>query len=244
MWPSDLALEALQVSPEGIPYGGDATACSHCGKPIQHGDLHTPVSVGQFFSDTRDLAAFTGIVCGGCAVLRRKKAMNGLSYAVLTKDGIFPIAKDAHKAWLFLDPPEPPLIAVHTSATMQHLVWRTPVSLSKDLISLRRGGDLFTIRPPMIKAAITAAKALQERRLASEPKAILSPYAVVDRKLRDANHGKLSPKAVEAMTQEERNLFYALTPGEVWALTHLLTKTPPTPEKPAPIVIKFEPNED
>ena len=244
MWASDLALAALKATPIGLPHSGEPTACSHCGKPIHAGDLCSPVSVGQFFSDTRDLAEFSGIACGGCLVLRTKKAMNGLSYAVLTPDGIYPIAKFAHKAWLFLEPPEPPFIAVHTSATMQHLVWRTPVTLSKELIYLRRGADLFTLRPALIKRAVAAAQAIQQRRLANDPKAMLSPYAAMDLKLRDASHGKLSPKALAVMEADETDLFYRLSPGEVWALGHLLIKTPPVPEKPEPITISLSLNEE
>jgi CRISPR type IV-associated protein Csf1 len=240
LWASDLALQALKRPPQGEAWTGPhPVICSHCGKPIGPGDPHTPVKVGEFFSDTRDLASDSGVVCGGCIVLRAKKSMNGLSFMVLTPTGLFPIAQSIHKAWLFLTPPEPPFVAVHTSATMQHLVWRTPVTLSKELIFLRRGSDLFTIRPKVLRASLNIAHALQQRRLAAgEKAAFLSPYVRLDvKKILDINHGRLNPKVVALMTDSERHHFYRLTPGELWALGFLFAKNTPVPTQPEPVTL-------
>ena len=166
--------------------------------------------------------------------------MNKLSFAVLTEDGVFQIAKDVHKAWLFLTPPEPPFIAVLSSATMQHLVWRTPVTLSKELIYLRRGGDLFTIRPGALTLAVDAAKRIKARRSEETGKdAPLSPYAVNDRGLGRSAHGRLSPKAIKHMTAEDKTLFFELSPGEIWALGFLLVKNPPEPTQPEKLHINL-----
>jgi CRISPR type IV-associated protein Csf1 len=241
LWASDIALQALRRQPVGEPWAGpNAMTCSHCGKPIQSGEPHVAVRVGELFSDTRDLASDSGIVCGGCAVLRAKKSMNGLSFMVLTPEGLFPIAQSIHKAWLFLTPPEPPFVAVHSSATMQHLVWRTPVTLSKERIYLRRGSDLFTLRPATLRATIELAHSIQQRRLAAgEKNAFSSPFLRLDvSKILHIDHGRLNPKVVTVMTAPERQHFYQFTPGELWALGFLLAKKTPTPTRPEPITLK------
>lgn len=240
VWASDLAIKALKAKPESAMHWAHdmPTECSHCGRPIVADAPYSPVFVGPFFSDTRDLASFTGVVCGGCMILRTKKAMNALSFAVITENAIYPIAKDIHKAWLFLDPPEPPFLAMHTSATMQHLCWRTPVTLSRDLIYLRRGPEVLVLRPQVIRQAVEIANTILERRLAAgDVKAFASIFAVFDRAMRAANHGLLNPRVLAAASSAERELLYQLTPGEIWALGFLLVKQPPVPTRPDPIDI-------
>src|SRR5690606_12926666 len=98
-----------------LPHWNDATShCSHCAKIIKAGDLYGRIQLAEFFSDTRDLAAPNGIICWACIYVRKKVLLNGLSRAVITQDGVYPIAQAVHKAWLFTNPPEPPFVAVHT----------------------------------------------------------------------------------------------------------------------------------
>ncbi|ENP0619773.1 hypothetical protein JTL48_27465 [Pseudomonas aeruginosa] len=259
IWPSDLAMQALGIRPDKF-LGADALTwstppapCGRCGRPIQPGDPYKPAKATDTFSDTRDLAAPGSSLCGGCAILGLKPAMNRLSYSVLTREGVYPIAKDVHKAWLFLSPPDPPFVAVISASTMAHLVWRTPVSLSKERFFLRYGNDLFTIRPEKINSAIACAEALKCRReekqkstgeKAKRATVRLSPYLALDRNLVNHNHGQLSPATIEDMNQAERAIFLGLTPGEVWALSFLLTSKPPIPEQPQPLSIDLNKGSD
>ncbi|EOJ3045516.1 CRISPR type AFERR-associated protein Csf1 [Pseudomonas aeruginosa] len=259
VWPSDLAMQALGIRPNEF-LGADTpiwrappAPCGRCGRPIHAGEPYKYALARDTFSDTRDLSAPGNPICGACVILGLKPAMNRLSFSVLTKNGVYPIAKDTHKAWLFLSPPPPPFVAVISASTMAHLVWRTPVSLSKERFFLRYGNDLFTIRPEKITSAISCAKALKQRREEQqEPKRAnakgasvrLSPYLALDRDLANHNHGQLSSAALEHMKPAEKALFLSLTPGEVWALSFLLTTKPPIPEQPQPLSIDLKKGSD
>jgi CRISPR type IV-associated protein Csf1 len=204
--------------------------CSHCAAPISQGTFYSKVAIGEFFSDTRDLAAFTGIVCWRCVHLRTKVLLNGLGQTVCTADGVYSISKDTEKAWLFLDPPEPPFVAVHTSSTMQHLVWRTPVTLSKERISIRFGESLFVVRPAVLRKVIELAEAVQVRNAGQ-----WIPLLHLDRKAKAAYHGRINAKAAELMTDEELEFLKSnVGAGERWALSYICHSKKPQPLKPEP----------
>ncbi|MFG1187906.1 type IV CRISPR-associated protein Csf1 [Xanthobacter aminoxidans] len=153
IYPSDIALAGGGLSAVGSPWN-DASVCACCGKPIAAGDLAVPSPFGPTFTDDLSLAARSGVVCGACAVLLGAGALKLFQKAVVTRDGIFPLAKDAHRAWLFLTPPEPPFVAVVSTTMQQHLIWRTPVTVSKDLLIVRLGQRIMRIRRPVLLAAI------------------------------------------------------------------------------------------
>ncbi|CAM5336039.1 hypothetical protein SSTU70S_04946 [Stutzerimonas stutzeri] len=147
-YPSDIIDRPLHMRPDpGLPaWKGSATCCSHCSRPIEEGDLYSPVALKEFFSDTRSLAAPNGLCCWRCINLRKMPLLYGLGAALITPEAVFPISKDIHKAWAFLTPPPAPFLAVHASSTMQHLTWRTPVTTDNRRIQVRYGNDLFIVR--------------------------------------------------------------------------------------------------
>jgi CRISPR type IV-associated protein Csf1 len=237
--PSDVFLHALHHAQIGVPYeGSKPTHCAMCAKTILPGEPHSPLKAGELFSDTRDLGIFSGVVCGACAVVRKKTALNGLAYCVSTQDAIYPIARDEHKAWLLLTPPKPPFVAVHSSTKMMHLIWRTPVTLSQDLIVLRYGLRVLYIRPARLRVLVELAQEILEKREAAGEKAPWrSPFISVDRDFREPSHGQIHPKAMAVMSEKQREFLTALTPGEVWASGVLLKAKPPVPTMPEPISI-------
>ncbi|HEJ2342746.1 TPA: type IV CRISPR-associated protein Csf1 [Pseudomonas aeruginosa] len=234
VYPSELAASALQLSPDPtLPRweGMVVDHCSHCAMPIKVGDQYSPLSAGAFFSNTRDLAAFSGIVCWRCVHLRSKTLLNGLSYSVITQKDVYSIAKDTDKAWLFLTPPEPPFVVVHSSSTMQHLAWRTPVTYSKERIHVRYGDNLFCVRTKILREAMERTEAIIGR---SEMPWI-SPM-LTDRKAADSRHGVLNPKAEPFMTPEDITFFLeSVGPGERWALAYISHSKRPQPVQPEPI---------
>lgn len=153
IYPSDIALAGGGLSAVGSPWNEDAV-CACCGKPIAAGDLAVPSPFGPTFTDDLSLAARSGLVCGACAVLLRADALKLFQKAVVTRDGVFPLAKDVHRAWLFLTPPEPPFVAVVSTTRQQHLIWRTPVTVSKDLLIVRLGQRVMRIRRPVLLEAM------------------------------------------------------------------------------------------
>lgn len=230
-YPSDVIEQTFKLSPDDglMTWNEDPTTCNHCARPISRGEQYSPSSVGSFFSDTRDLATTSRTICWRCVILRKKTMLNGLSAAVITPDDVFPIFKDAHKAWLFTTPPQGPFVAVHSSATMQHLVWRTPVTLDNRRISLRFGPRVMIIRPHLICEALSIAE-----RINADQKKWINPLHL-DRKAAAGYHGRLSAKAADLLNDQDRQFLQNLGQGECWALAYLMHSKRPVPEMPEPI---------
>lgn len=233
-YPSEVVASALQLAPDPTLPRWEAqepVPCSHCAAPINVGDQYSPLSAGAFFSNTRDLASFSRVVCWRCVHLRSKTLLNGLSYAVITTKDVYSIAKDTDKAWLFLTPPEPPFVVTHSSSTMQHLAWRTPVTHSKERIYVRYGDNLFCVRPRIVREAMERTEAI----VARSGLPWIAPM-LTDRKAADSRHGVINPKAEPHMTREDRLFFLeSVGPGERWALAYISHSKRPQPVQPEPI---------
>jgi len=233
-YPSDIIDRPLRMRPDpGLPaWKGSATCCSHCSRPIEEGDLYSPVALKEFFSDTRSLAAPNGLCCWRCINLRKMPLLYGLGAALITPEAVFPISKDIHKAWAFLTPPPAPFLVVHASSTMQHLTWRTPVTTDNRRIQVRYGNDLFIVRP----AAVQRARDIAVRLNAGE-KRWLNPL-MLDRGLAAPFHGIINPTARERLNEDDVSFLSAITPGERWALTFVMHSKMPEPTQPDPITEK------
>lgn len=234
-YPSDIVDQSFKLGPDKglLQWSGPSVACSHCARPISEGDLYSPSSVGGFFSDTRSLASGSRSICWRCVILRKKPMLNGLSFAVITREGAFQISKDVNKAWLFLTPPPAPFLVVHSSSTMQHLCWRTPVTLDNRYIRLRFGNHQFVAQPANIRRALKIADTLNE----GQPKWRAPLY--LDRKAADLGHGTLTRIGKEELTPEDQAFLSALSPGERWALAYLMHSKRPQPEPPECITSKI-----
>ena len=234
-YPSDVIDQVFRLGPDKglLQWSGAPTTCSHCSRPIAEGDLYSPSSVGAFFSDTRNLASTSRSICWRCVILRKKPMLNGLSYALITQDGAFQISKDVNKAWLFLTPPPAPFVVMHSSSTMQHLCWRTPVTLDNRYIRLRFGSHQFMIQPSNIRQALQIADRLNE----GQPKWRSPLY--LDRKASESGHGTLTRFAKEGLPAEEQAFLMSLSPGERWALAYLMHSKRPQPEAPESIAAKI-----
>lgn len=229
IWASDLIMKALDFTPvTATRWNGDATVCGHCGKPVFHGDSYSQAGSSEFFSDTRHLSDLSGIVCAACSYLKTQAFTFTVMNKVITEDAVYPITKDVYKRWLFLTPPEQPFIANVSSAKMQHLAFRTPVSLSPKRFYLRYGRHLFTIRPDTLREAIGINQELQAR----SDKEHERLYIVNDREMNDANHGRISYQARKILPEQSVRFIENLSPGETWAMGYLLTREGDMTEKP------------
>lgn len=235
LYPSDVVDQVFGLQPsEGLKrWVGDAVACSHCARPISEGDLFSPSDVGAFFSDTRNLASKSCAICWRCVFLRKQTMLNGLSYALITREGVFTMAKDIHKAWLFTTPPDGPFFFMHSSATMQHLAWRTPVTLDNRRIMARFGNHLFVIRPKVIREALAIADAMNEGQ-----KNWVTPL-FLDRKAAELNHGAITKAGRELLSESDQDFLLNITPGERWALSYVMHSKRPVPEAPECITSKI-----
>lgn len=234
-YPSDVVDQVFKLGPDNglLSWGKETTACSHCARPIARGDLYSPSNAGQFFSDTRSLATTSRSICWRCVILRKKAMLNGLSYALITLDGVFQISKDTNKAWLFTTPPPAPFLVMHSSSTMQHLCWRTPITLDNRIIRVRYGNHLFTVRPEAVRKALALSDAMNEG---------LKKWAAplfLDRKAANQNHGSLTTAGRELLSQSDQDFMLNLTPGERWALAYVMHSKRPQPEMPECITTKI-----
>lgn len=234
-YPSDVVDQVFKLSPDKglLTWDKDTVACSHCARPIEKGDLYSPSSVGAFFSDTRSLASTSRSICWRCLVLRKKAMLNGLSYALITPEGVFQISKDTNKAWLFITPPPAPFVVMHSSSTMQHLCWRTPVTLDNRRIQIRYGQNLFVVRPEAVRHALAISDQMNEGQ-----KKWAAPI-FLDRKAADARHGSLTRVGRERLSAADQDFLMNITPGERWALSYIMHSKHPQPEQPECITSKI-----
>lgn len=229
LYTSDIVEKTFKLKPDQSlsVWEGEDTSCTHCARPVVKGECYENSNVGAFFSDTRDLANYTEVICWRCVILRKKPMLYGLGAAVITEDAIYSIHKDAEKAWLFTTPPKPPFLVVHSSSTMQHLSWRGRMTLDSRLIYLRYGPNLWTInREKVVKALAIADRINSDAKTATR---WVNPL-FLDRKFAMPIHGMVNPRAVELMTTEEITFFENLGPGELWALTYTMHSKRPRPE--------------
>ena len=231
LYASDIVDRPFRLTPD--PFSpvleGEPCVCSHCSRMIEVGEHYEDSKVGQFFSDTRDLASSSRKICWRCVYLRSRTLMYGMAATVVTMDDVYPIARDVNKAWLFTDPPPAPFLVTHSSSTMQHLAWRTPMTLDNSLIHVRFGPDLFTGRPEYINRALAIADRLNE----GEKQWRTPVY--FDRKAQDSTHGLITSFGKERLSDAEAHFFNSsLSAGERWALAYLMHSRRPVPEKPEP----------
>ena len=206
------------------------THCNHCARPITPGMAYQVSAVGPAFSEnTRSLSGASQTICWRCVHLRKKPMLYSLGAAVITNEHVYPISKDVHKAWLFLTPPKPPFMVVHSSSTMQHLTWRTPVTLDERRIVLRFGPDLMYVNPARIKQAIAITENF------SQQQGKYSRPLFLDRNAQDPGHGLLTRAARENLSAEDRQFLISLSRGELWALSYIMHSKQPVPEQPEPI---------
>lgn len=222
--------------------------CAVCGSTIETGELCDELTLPSSFTNHSALAHPSNKYrCGACtAVMSRGEFQMGLSTAVFSEDGYFPIMKGEHRAWVLLNPPEPPFAICIQNARMQHVVWRAPVSLSKDLILIRVGERVIRIRQKFLLAAREAAVLLNTRRAELEPKRagrptsskLESPF-VNEWKFQSASGGAWKEWVLKMLkegrlTHAEIEPLTVLNGGEAWALNAVLHDAP---VKPYPVSI-------
>lgn len=249
--PSRLAIKALGLSPE-VPYlavsdiADKDTLCCYCGHPIKKGEpvQFRPLRNNNSFLDGNEMAYRNSrTACQWCHAITRKIVMPKTFATVFTEQGAYPIFKDIHRAWLFTTPPKPPYLVTVANAKSQHLVWRTPVTLDSEMMTVRYGPNLFVIRQLVLSKLVDFCREAAEI-LNSDPESIKKkrkyshPFMFLDRKCENLHHGLLLPKADE-IAQDNKRMAEIFLPalqratiGELWALATLVKKDTPIPEQP------------
>lgn len=244
LYTSEIAAQALRQLPQGTPHVGAATCCAMCGREILPGDLSAKFKPSQTFTDWLNLSPSEHL-CGWCEVTTVQANMRPLQRAVVTPEGVYPIGKDDNRAWFLLTPPEPPysVVVSNRSATATfHLHWRTPVTLSNNLVLVRVDDQVLRIRRQLLLEALdvcqevaTLMHAHRAATMKNPGNAVARhPFSSLDRSLADARHGRIREDARTAAAgrPELLRVLENLAQGELWALATLAKANKPTPTKP------------
>lgn len=257
---SDIAVQAVKLNLDGIPWSGPTTHCACCARPVLPGDIavRDKDRFRQSFTDGPSLAdRGSGAVCGACSAVMNAGPMSKLQCHVITRNGAFPIGKDVNRAWFLMTPPEPPWVAVISQTTLSHLIWRTPVTIDNNLMIVRLGPRLLRIRRNLllqgiadcqvVAEALSAAAVVQDgtkqRRAADSYGPLRHPFASLNRDVDDPDFGRIradayallvDPHSPTGLKQSIERL-HQLGMGELWALATLVKRRVEVPTEPEPL---------
>lgn len=230
----------LPVDPVRAPHVAPAAAeCAMCGAPVGAGDRCLLTDKDTFagsFNNRLDLAfPSSPLVCADCATLWQKDFLQRFSKTVANRHGVYKLASNEDHAQFVLDPPEPPFVAILSTTQQQHLIWRTPVTLSKQLLFVRLGDEILAIRPQHVRQALLDYEALVALMAAHKLKGL---PCIFDRDLASERVGSIRPDvrrlALANGLADEVERLVALTMGDWWALNAVrqfsgTDKVPPKP---------------
>jgi len=240
MQASRIVAEALEIPPAGDPCP-DETNCVLCGIKINKGDLATIFSPGPSFTDAHHLGyrEKPTHICGYCSPFLSAVNLRNSQKLFASKVGAFPLYKTENKKWFLLNPPEPPFVAVISDAKIQHILWKTPITRSKELILLQLGNRLLSIRMAKVKQAFALCQTICSRiniKKGTKFKPPIHPFVRMDMEMWEPQCYAL--RADIKVNLDEMEIFSALTLGDWWALTILIINKEPV--KPKPITINKE----
>lgn len=227
MTASEFARKAL-----GVPEAGELTLlpknCVFCGRYIALGEKAARFLPSKNFMDAAAMTSRDqpGTLCGSCAALSTKTLMMLTQNCLITEGGIFSLASSHAKKHFLLHPPTPPFVVCFSDTTLQHLIWRTPITYSHALIHLRISSRLFCMNLARVQRAFQLCRELQTRANFAEAD---SPLLSLDYDWRSLTVACLHP-ALEAVAQPAELIeICRLSPGDWWGLGVLLSGATPSP---------------
>ena len=240
--PSKIVIDALpQLKKSFSGKAASDVLCAMCGLEIKAGEPAQLAKYSQKFTDYNRLASpESNHICEWCASTTHAEAMRLLKQCVVTSNGeAYSLTKDAHRQWFFLTPPEPPFVCIMAEklTAIAHLVWHTPVTLSRDLLRIQRGHNTLTIdRPYLLELVDMCREASHLARDAGVKITAPHPFCSLDRNLESMDHGTLRPDVVEALedSAKGRLLLHEILQageGELFALATLAKTNPSEPLK-------------
>ncbi len=233
MTTSEFARQALGIAKVGKPLLEPA-GCMFCGRWMIAGEIAEPFCPSKNFMDDASLVhrALPGTLCGDCVALSTKSVMMSTQNCVISTEGIFSLASSAAKKHLLLHPPPPPFALCFSDTTLQHLIWRTPLSLSHEAIYLRISSRLLRMNHRRVLAAHALCLALHRRAGFADG---ASPLLSLDYHWRSLTSAYLHP-AIEVVAEgKELQMLCELGPGDWWGLGILLLQAIPE----APVAVRL-----
>lgn len=238
---SEIVARAMGLDPIGSP-AKEFARCAYCGAEIKKGDLCNPFAAGVAFMDDLSLACRgSRWACGYCAPLLGAEGLRYSGAGVFSlDDGLIPFRKFAEIAKALEFPPEPPFVAVYATANNQHMAWRAPISMSKEVFYIRVGlRDLRFRRSFALRARDAAEKIAEFMGIPPTKKSLAHPFAVLSRDLKTKDNGiahgtlrfsatsktkgRVTLEEARAALPEEFVYLDNLTLGESWGFRFLLS---------------------
>lgn len=238
---SSLFRTAARLDPIAHGTVEEDSHCVMCGVPLPAGTAANALTKRTFtdaFNNLLDLRALSGrYVCGDCQALWSKDWLQKYSKTFACSEGVFKLASNDQIAAFLLRPPEPPFAAIFSNRQQQHMIWRTPVSLSQTFYTVRVDGDLLTIRQPNLLDALRAlrhAEAIMATTpLARTGRKLRPPAAIFSRELAHQAMGTVREDVADLLRQTGDSavidLLEALSMGEWWALNVIRHYDPANP---------------
>ena len=229
MTASELFCRQAGLSPQGA-FAGTTETCVLCGEVISPGEARSKFRPLSTFMDAPELCARdrSNKICGFCVHLTKKAVILKTQRVCITSKQVIPAAKLAHVKWLLLNPPEPPFVFLQNQTKLSHMIWRTPLTLSRQFWYVRMGPRQLTVRLALIAKALDRFKRIVDR--IDEPKAnqrFQHPFNLLDFELRDLNAWRIRRDVAPYLDAGDQELIATLRPGEYWALAILTTKQEP-----------------
>lgn len=152
---SQLFRQASGIKPQGSAASKDCT-CAMCGARLKASDLVNAITkdtFGDSFNNKLDMHEPGDVLCGDCAALWSKDFLMKYSKTYANKNGVFKLASNEDIQAFILTPPSPPFVAVYNTRQQQHMIWRTPLCLSWDVLTVRLDDEILHIdRMKVIRA--------------------------------------------------------------------------------------------
>jgi CRISPR type IV-associated protein Csf1 len=238
---SALYRQAAKLAPQARGTVTDDSHCVMCAAPLPAGTAANPLRNSTFdgaFNNRLDLRATTGrYVCGDCETLWTKDWMQKYSKSFATSDNVYKFASNEQQAAFLLNLPEPPFCAIFSTRQQQHMIWRTPVSLSRELYIIRVDGDLLQIRQSALLEGLRAYRHAEQvmaaTALARTGRKLKPPAALFSRELASSAMGSLRADVAELMLQTGNDwvipTLNGMSMGEWWALGAVRFADPENP---------------
>ena len=235
---SEVVARAMRLTPDGVE-SKESGRCALCGKVINEGDLCSPLLLTKAFMDDIYMAARgSNMICGYCPELKTKVGLQKTGFGAFSiKDGALPFRKWKDIGDTLLNPPEPPFVLTYATVNNQHMAWRAPVNLSKDLFYVRVGLRDLKIRRKFLIEAVEHCRILGEA-IAVLPKGKkapksdyvkktrMNPFAGLTPDMKGPVHGIIKTAALQPDMQHLNHHVEALrnlTTGELWGLRFVLS---------------------
>lgn len=166
MYSSELVCRALGITPSssiGHPAEGEG-CCGYCGKPVKPGDVVETLEFKKTFIDQNMCAdPVSEYACVYCTeVMDHSVFLQKLSTGVFTEEGMYPASKKINRAYFLLNPPAPPFSFAIQNGKSQHVVWKAPVNLSRDVFVVQLGDLSLTVRHAKLMAAVKVVHELRD----------------------------------------------------------------------------------